>query len=992
MLLDGTVSYRTVLLTRWARREWLAVAVVALAVAFLTGTALLLLAAGTQTAGVAAQFNDPGRAMYVENVSRAAQPTRGTTLPVTSVVSNRSTTSGRAVGIPPDVGFAGARLRATQGSGVTRGQLASPRSQLLRGPDGSLAVTVRPRPADGSVFPPRWYVADAGTVRALGATDAFIVTDAPPTRTTRGVPLVGALAFFVLGTREAISALGVAALGAGLLVGVTVFSVARMSVRERRDTIRIARATGAAPQTILVLFTLRAGLVTATGVALGYAGGVITAHGAVSLAIALGIPTTLPVAVSPAAVRLLVPLFLGVVATGLVAGGLAVRPAVRGPVRTVGRLPDRGGRSRLPSPLRPRLLGWRVLVPTTATLTAFVVFAVLIAGLAGAAGPVVATNDAVVTEPRSTHPVSSQLPAAYAEAVREQGIPASGEILLFEAYNGRPYLARGAAFGPFANTSGATLRAGRPHTAPDEAVIGADLATTLDLEVGDRLTVGGSTRPAVTRVRIVGVFDAAGARDDQLLVSLPTARHLAGIGPGQVHFIRAERIPEASTSAGIEVTDLAVDEAIAGETLSVEVAVRNLGLEPATRTVTVRYRGAARTRTVSLPPAGTETLTVTFPAGDAGTSQLQAGNRSTTATVRNATTLLLEGVPPSIPPDSEPRVRVTDATGTPVPDATLTVANRTRRTTADGTARLPPLPEGTYTVEVAADGRTTTATLTVAPTAAYHLDTAVRVTPATPTLLTRPEVTVRLMNPWNRTLRRTVTVATSPRTVTRPVALAPGETRRLNIRLPRQSPGAYEITVTANGTTLATRSYEVTGDERAVAALASSGRTSSSGIGEAIAVAFGNLRVVFAALLALAAAMTVGGTAAVFTQAVHARHRTFGIYRATGAGPTRVLWLIGRDALLLGMMGGALATVIATAGLTGLAALGYLTAFGVRLPTTLGLAGTVGVIAGGVVVTGIGAALAAADVLAAEPSALLGPDRPREPDRSTERREADRDG
>jgi hypothetical protein len=39
-------------------------------------------AAGTQTASVAAQFDDPGRAMYVENVSRTAQPTRGTTLSV----------------------------------------------------------------------------------------------------------------------------------------------------------------------------------------------------------------------------------------------------------------------------------------------------------------------------------------------------------------------------------------------------------------------------------------------------------------------------------------------------------------------------------------------------------------------------------------------------------------------------------------------------------------------------------------------------------------------------------------------------------------------------------------------------------------------------------------------------------------------------------------------------------------------------------------------
>lgn len=49
------MSYRRALVTRWSRRDRLAVLVVA--VAFLTGVTLLLLAAGVQTASVAAQVS-----------------------------------------------------------------------------------------------------------------------------------------------------------------------------------------------------------------------------------------------------------------------------------------------------------------------------------------------------------------------------------------------------------------------------------------------------------------------------------------------------------------------------------------------------------------------------------------------------------------------------------------------------------------------------------------------------------------------------------------------------------------------------------------------------------------------------------------------------------------------------------------------------------------------------------------------------------------------
>jgi hypothetical protein len=260
-------------------------------------------------------------------------------------------------------------------------------------------------------------VTDPDTVESVGATSAFVVRQAG---TTRGVPLLGALAFFVRGTGQALRALAAVAGGAALLVGVTVFSVSRMSVRDRLPTIRIVRATGAAPGTVLGVFTLRAALLTGVGVALGYAVGVVVASGAVTAAVAVGLPTTLSVRVSGRAVDVLVPLYWALLAVGVLAGAAAVRPAVRSPPgrltddvspasgaderstvgsRLAARLPWSPAALSLPSATpAPSLLRWRAFVPTAATLTAFVLFAVLVSSMAGTVAPLASAEGATITE------------------------------------------------------------------------------------------------------------------------------------------------------------------------------------------------------------------------------------------------------------------------------------------------------------------------------------------------------------------------------------------------------------------------------------------------------------------------------------------------------------------------------------------------------------------------------------------------------------------
>ena len=200
-----------------------------------------------------------------------------------------------------------------------------------------------------------------------------------------------------------------------------------------------------------------------------------------------------------------------VLAIGGLAGGLAARPAARRPPGHLSgdEMPTRR-EEFLPEWLNPSLLHWRALVPTTATLTTFVAFVVLVSAMASVAGPLTAAEGATITTSTATNPINSQVPQAYADAFQARGINASAEILLFEMTAGGPVLARGAVYEDFANVTDARIVRGRALDGSLEAVVGVDLARTRGIEIGETLTLGGSIRAGLTRVEIVGAFAAPG--------------------------------------------------------------------------------------------------------------------------------------------------------------------------------------------------------------------------------------------------------------------------------------------------------------------------------------------------------------------------------------------------------------------------------------------------------------------------------------------------
>lgn len=337
--------------------------------------------------------------------------------------------------------------------GVVRGEGGTDPIRL-EGESGTVDGAVEDR-NEPSLLPPHWYVTTPETVAELGTTDTLVLTDDEAHVPATGVPLRSDLGFFLAGQSQLLAVMGAIVSGGAVLVAVTIYSVTRMSVRDRLATIRTVRATGATPRDVLGIFALRSAVITAIGIALGYALGVILPNTALSAAIFLGFPTALDLGLTTQTLYILASTYVGLVLIGALAGAGAAWSAIRDPPAQLSTTTEGSRRSGLV------LLDWRTLVPTTATLSVFMSVVFVVSALALTAAPVATAGGSTISEPGTVHPVNSQVPAEYADALQADGIDASAEIIGFAVVDGEPFLTRGADYESFSSVTDAELDQGR---------------------------------------------------------------------------------------------------------------------------------------------------------------------------------------------------------------------------------------------------------------------------------------------------------------------------------------------------------------------------------------------------------------------------------------------------------------------------------------------------------------------------------------------------
>ncbi|MFB6130284.1 MAG: FtsX-like permease family protein [Salinigranum sp.] len=1003
------MSYDRLLVARWGHREWLSVLVVAVTTAFLVGSALMLLSAGGYTATLSKDLSNSATVSYYDSVpgAHAAASPEGIVIP-TTVVRDGSGAPHRVVGIPPGAPseVRGASVRWKK-AGIPRpggrvyGPVDAPRRRRLAGPAGATTATVRPHPDRETLFPDWWYVANASTVERLGASGAFVIEPHAGASTRvaarTGIPLVAALPFLLAGIRQVLRTLAFGAVAGGVVVLVLVYSVTRMAIRDRIHTIRIVRETGATPARVFGLLGARAALMSVVGVALGYGVGVVASNAAVNVAIVAGLPISLSLAVTPRIALALLPLVAFLAVAGTVAGLGAAVSAVRTPPARLGRSTDRGrgradGRAlarRARAALSPTILGWRAVIPTATTLAVFVFIVLLIAAVGSGFAPLASTSSGTIIETGAAHPINSRIDRDYATLLRSQGIEASPEVIYAQVRDGRPYLARGVNFTAFRAVTGARVVDGRAPQSPDEAVVGVALARTLGVGVGDSLTLGGSVSPGVRRVRIVGTFAAPNVLDDELLVPLATVRGLS-TKPGTVHLIRTKglsraRLENGTHNPGIVVTGVSAPGSVgAGEAFEVTVSVRNLDRRRQSKEVRLSVDGRNRSRRVDLAPAREGTVTYSLSLNRTGVHHLAAGRYGQNVTVRSHAAERRFDIPPELPDVAPPgatiQIPAMTVNGTLVANARVSLGNATVRSGPRGVAVLPvPRSPGTYDVRVEKPGYgAATTRLTVREGTTRRLGGRIQVSPKSGSTLTRPTVRITVANPWGRTLERNLTLVTPAGTRVRHVRLAPGNVSAITLDakeagLPeRLTPGTYTLRLRSGNATLATADYRVQGDDRVFAVVASEGTyASGTGLGRAIESAFGNVQLLFGAMITLAGLSTVGGTTAAFARAVQARRRTIGVYRATGASRRRLLGLLLVDSCRLAVPATLAAVASGVAAMATLQRLGLLVVFGIRLPVPLSAPFLVGTALGAVALAVFSALVAGAAFLSSQPSSLL---------------------
>ena len=121
----------------------------------------------------------------------------------------------------------------------------------------------------------------------------------------------------------------------------------------------------------------------------------------------------------------------------------------------------------------------------------------------------------------------------------------SGEILSLGTIDGSAVLLRGADFSRFLALEGAVL-VEQSGNVSFGVLVGQALEVRLGLDLGEGLTLQGSSVPRIAVAEVVGVFRASGAANDELLAPLGIARFLTGVPAHWYHEIRLKTSDPAS--------------------------------------------------------------------------------------------------------------------------------------------------------------------------------------------------------------------------------------------------------------------------------------------------------------------------------------------------------------------------------------------------------------------------------------------------------------
>ncbi len=213
----------------------------------------------------------------------------------------------------------------------------------------------------------------------------------------------------------------------------------------------------------------------------------------------------------------------------------------------------------------------------------------------------------VLTSSTDKNPIRSNLNIGIAYGLENMSYiqAVSPEIFVFTVLKDRPVTIRGVIFEKFFKLENGTMLAGEMPTTTDGAMAGADVAKVLGIKVGDKLTLYGSFTSSIAVVNVTGIYRTGDPADDEIMVSLPTARRLAGIKSGQVSIIRVktddvEKVNQLMSEEYPKFTaELnATSQIYVGDRLNFTVTIKNMGSKGGSAEVSVSFQGKYKNSTI----------------------------------------------------------------------------------------------------------------------------------------------------------------------------------------------------------------------------------------------------------------------------------------------------------------------------------------------------------------------------------------------------------
>lgn len=176
----------------------------------------------------------------------------------------------------------------------------------------------------------------------------------------------------------------------------------------------------------------------------------------------------------------------------------------------------------------------------------------------------------------------------------------SPEVYVFCVLGENPIVVRGVNASSFLTIEDASIVEGN-FLDDRSAMVGEGFSRILDVDIGDKILLTGSTAPSIKEVKVVGIYSSPTPSNDEMIISIPAARKLAGIKDDTVMAIRVRTSDNERLTAFLDENEIPV--VISGGTTAPDVLNSNVTYDGRLLNLLFEYTDATFSQDLSLTTA-----------------------------------------------------------------------------------------------------------------------------------------------------------------------------------------------------------------------------------------------------------------------------------------------------------------------------------------------------------------------------------------------------